>query len=83
MDYETERQHLLLAERHIHDAIRRIRTQQALLANLDGAARYAGSEVLAALYGSLRVGLAHRRVIRHTCLAMHRFLSQSASWSGL
>ncbi|MGF6654946.1 hypothetical protein OKW34_005536 [Paraburkholderia youngii] len=63
MDDETERNHLLLAERHIHDCIRRIRSQQALLAKLDSAQRNVGNELLAALFDSLRAGLKHRRII--------------------
>jgi hypothetical protein len=69
MDDETEQQHLLLAERHILDAIRRIRKQHVLLANLGGAQRQVGTELLAVLYGSLQASPAHRRLIRHAQLA--------------
>ncbi|MEM5425967.1 MULTISPECIES: hypothetical protein [Paraburkholderia] len=72
MDDETELQALILADRHIHEAVWRIRKQRALLTIIHSdEQRKVGAVLLAALYDGLRVEIGHRRLIRHTWFTRH------------
>ena len=62
-----ENLHLALAERHIHEGIRRIRAQQARVRSGKGNMAL-GLNLLNAMYETLHAGLEHRRMIRRELL---------------
>ena len=76
MDEETR--HLELAERHIHDGIRRIREQQARVRSGRGNVAV-GINLLDTMYEALRAGLEHRRAILRRIRANETACAEAAA----